>query len=257
MIIYTGPIFDAHIHTEFTAEGSLQELHTLRSRFNILAAMTDSHQPACSGEILQELRIGRCAVIAHPDWDSQSLEYGLKNGVFSAIKINLAFMHVYANDLRLQPLYILARQFDVPVLFHTGDTGCHRSKLKYAQPLTLDEVIVDHPHIKFLLVHSGNPWFADAAVLAAKNNNVWLEISSLIEGPLNLMPNASMSRLLADPIRWMLDYTGKPEKLVFGSGWPSVDYPHYLAACASAITPDYHQQVFFENATQLFKGLLR
>ena len=34
--------------------------------------------------------------------------------------------------------------FDVPVVFHTGDTSSKRAKLKYADPLTIDEVAVDH-----------------------------------------------------------------------------------------------------------------
>src|SRR5471030_1522739 len=110
MSTYSGPVFDAHVHTEFAAAGSLQDFQALKSRFNI----------------------------------------------------HLGFMHVHADDARLQLLYSLAREFDVPVLFHTGDTGWHRSKLKYAHPLSMDEIIVDHPQVNFLLVHSGNPWFVDA-----------------------------------------------------------------------------------------------
>jgi predicted TIM-barrel fold metal-dependent hydrolase len=58
---------------------------------------------------------------------------------------------------------------------------------------------------------------------------------------------------MIDPIRGMLDYTGKPEKLIFGSGWPDVDYPRYLSSCVAAIPQQYHHQVFFENATMLFR----
>ncbi|NBA94225.1 amidohydrolase family protein [Pseudomonas sp. R5(2019)] len=253
MSTYSGPILDAHVHTEFAGADSLQAFQALKSRFNIVASVTDSHAPAYSDQVLQDLGVGRCAVIAQPQWCPESLTQGLANGVYLAIKINLGFMHVHADDFRLQALYSLARQFDVPVLFHTGDTGWHRSKLKYAHPLSLDEVIVDHPDVNFLLVHSGNPWFTDAAALAAKNHNVWLDLSSIIEGSLSEVSQATLDRLMVDPIRWMLDYTGKPERLVFGSGWPSVDYPGYVAACARAVAQQYHRQVFFDNAAQLFK----
>jgi len=257
MSTYSGPVFDAHVHTEFAAAGSLQDFQALKSRFNIQACVTDSREPACSAQVLQDLGVGRCAVIAQPEWCFESLAQGLASGVYRAIKINLGFMHVHADDARLQLLYSLAREFDVPVLFHTGDTGWHRSKLKYAHPLSLDEVIVDHPEVNFLLVHSANPWFTDAAVLAAKNHNVWLDLSSIIEGSLSQVSQATVDRLMVDPIRWMLDYTGKPDRLVFGSGWPSVDYPAYVAACARAIEPRYHPQVFFDNAARLFKSVSR
>ncbi|AUG41131.1 hypothetical protein CXP47_14965 [Pseudomonas chlororaphis] len=257
MSTYSGPVLDAHVHTEFAAAGSLQAFQALQSRFNIVASVTDSRAPACGDQALRELGVGRCAVIAQPEWCSESLAQGLADGVYLAIKINLGFMHVYADDPRLRELYALARQFDVPVLFHSGDTGWHRSKLKYAHPLSLDEVIVEHPEVNFLLVHSGNPWFTDAAVLAAKNHNVWLDLSSIIEGPLSDVSEATLDRLLIEPIRWMLDYTGKPDRLVFGSGWPAVDYPGYFAACARAIAPQYHRQVFFDNGARLFKHFSR
>ncbi|WP_449433855.1 amidohydrolase family protein [Pseudomonas putida] len=252
MNTYCGPVFDAHVHTEFSGEHDLQAYEALKARFNIVAALTDSHAPACA-ERLPALGVGRCAVIAQPQWSAESLARGLAAGTFDAIKLNLGFMPVLADDPRLAPLYALARQFDVPVLFHTGDTGWHRSRLKYAHPLTLDETIVDHPEVKFVLVHSGNPWFTDAAVLAAKNRNVWLDLSSIVEGRLSHASEQTLDRLLVNPIRWMLDYTGKPEKLLFGSGWPSVDYPGYIAACSRAIPAPQQRQVFFDNATQLFR----
>jgi predicted TIM-barrel fold metal-dependent hydrolase len=43
-----------------------------------------------------------------------------------------------------EPAYQLAQKYDVPVIFHTGDTYSVKAKLKYADPLTIDEVAVDH-----------------------------------------------------------------------------------------------------------------
>lgn len=252
MTMYSGPVFDAHLHTEFCAAHDEQAFRALKTRFDIVAGMTDSHVPGCDAAQLRALGVGRCAVIAQPEWNPRALARGLDEGLYQAIKINLGFMPLHAHDPCLQPAYRLARQFDVPVMFHTGDTGWPRSKLKYAHPLTLDETVVDHAQVNFLLVHSGNPWFTDAGVLAAKNDNVWLDLSSIIEGALGEVSEATLARLLLEPIRWMLDYTGKPERFVFGSGWPAVDYPVYLQACAKAIPEQYQRQVFFENAMHLF-----
>ena len=46
----------------------------------------------------------------------------------------------------------------MPVFFHTGDTYSPEAKLKFAHPLGVDEVAVDHPDVKFVLCHLGNPW---------------------------------------------------------------------------------------------------
>ncbi|MDR6676236.1 amidohydrolase family protein [Pseudomonas oryzihabitans] len=250
---YTGPIFDAHIHTEFAGAANLQAFKALKSNFDIRASVTDSHTPNCSVQALQALNVGRCAVIAQPEWCLDSLTQQLASGIYVAIKINLGFMPIYAGDSKVEPLYELAYKFGVPILFHTGDTGWHGSRLKYAHPLSLDEVIAEHPQVNFLLVHSGNPWFIDAAVVAAKNNNVWLDLSSIIEGPLNQVSPTMLKRLMIDPIRWMFDYICKPDKFIFGSGWPFVDYPNYVAACAQAIDQQHHQQIFFDNAIRFFK----
>lgn len=252
MDTYSGPIFDAHIHTEFVGAASLQRFRDVQSSFNILGALTDSIEPASSNQQLRDLGVDRCAVISRTDWGLEHLETGLASGTYLAIKINLGFMHAYADDVSLRPLYSLARQYDVPILFHTGDTGSQKSKLKYSQPLALDEVITDCSDVKFMLVHSGNPWFIDAALLAAKNDNVWLELSSLVEGALGDVSRKTLFRLVVDPIRWMFEYTGKPEKFIFGSGWPCVDYPRYFSLCVAAIEQRHHRQVFFENAIRLF-----
>ena len=55
-------------------------------------------------------------------------------------------------------------------------------KLKYSQPLIIDEVAVDFPKVKFVIAHCGTPWVADAVEVVAKNKNVYMDLSGLMEG---------------------------------------------------------------------------
>ena len=102
-------------------------------------------------------------------------------------KIYLGYVHRYAYDPVYRPYYEFAGKYKVPVVFHTGDTASKRAKLKYADPLTVDEVAVDYPNTTFVIAHCGNPWIESAAEVAYKNDNVYLECSALLTGDLSSM----------------------------------------------------------------------
>ena len=52
----------------------------------------------------------------------------------------MGYIHRFAFDSAYKPIYDLAKKFKVPVVFHTGDTYSTKGKLKYADPLTIDEL---------------------------------------------------------------------------------------------------------------------
>ena len=81
-----------------------------------------------------------------------------------------------------RPYYELAERHRLPVVFHTGDTYSPRAKLRFAHPLGIDDVAVDHPKACFVLAHLGNPWLTDAAEVVYKNVNVWADLSGFAVG---------------------------------------------------------------------------
>ncbi|RMG93858.1 MAG: amidohydrolase, partial [Candidatus Dadabacteria bacterium] len=93
-----------------------------------------------------------------------------------------------------------------PVMVHTGSSVFRGAKLKYGDPLHLDEVAVDFPELTLLMVHGGRGfWYDRAEFLAGLHPNLYLEISGL-------------------PPRKLLSYFPGLErihrKVVFGSDWP-------------------------------------
>lgn len=68
------------------------------------------------------------------------------------------------------------------MVFHTGDTAGSRGKLKYAHPLTVDDPASDFPGTTFVMAHYGNPWIVDATEVAAKHENVFIDLSGLAVG---------------------------------------------------------------------------
>jgi predicted TIM-barrel fold metal-dependent hydrolase len=143
----------------------------------------------------------------------------------------------------------------VPFVFHTGDTFSPYAKLRYAHPLLVDDVAVNHPDVRFVIAHVGNPWLADAAEVVYKNMNVWADLSGLVIGDEADFTAEDRQDLLDDlraGLRRAFRYTERPNRFVYGSDWPLAPMPAYRDFVRSVIPEVNHAQVFEDNARALF-----
>ena len=129
---------------------------------------------------------------------------------FRGLKLYPTYQHFYANESRLYPLYAKAQELGIPVMLHTGSSIFKGARLKYGDPLYIDDVAVDFADLTLLMVHSGRGFWYDRAYFLAKlHANVYMEISGL-------------------PPQKLLDYFPELErvadKVIFGSDWPGM--PH-------------------------------
>ena len=172
-----------------------------------------------------------------------------------ALKAYLGYVHCFPNDPGYRPYFELAAKYKLPVIFHSGDTYSPYAKLKFAHPLGVDEVAVDHPDVRFVLAHVGNPWMIDAAEVVYKNFNVWADLSGLIVGDEESLtdPDARMAiEDVLDRVRSAFRYAERPNRFLYGSDWPLAPMPLYRDYLQMAIPEEHHEQVFFENARSLF-----
>jgi predicted TIM-barrel fold metal-dependent hydrolase len=173
-----------------------------------------------------------------------------------ALKGYLGYLHFGPDHPGYRPYYELAERHGVPFVFHTGDTYSPAAKLRYAHPLLVDEVAVDHPRVKFVLAHLGNPWLTDAAEVVYKNLNVWADLSGLAVGDGAAFTAQERQETLQEAresLRRAFRYAERPNRFLYGSDWPLAPMPAYRAFIASAIPEIYHPQVFTDNARTLFK----
>jgi hypothetical protein len=254
-------IIDAHTHTHFTGElERTSKIPVTQEQYlkewkaaGVVGAISHTSE---SGEgYVDGLRAHNvifCAGIG-PKIDVKRIEDGLMSGKFRCIKIYLGYVHQWAYDEAYEPAYKLAEKYDVPVVFHTGDTYSTEAKLKYADPLTIDEVAVDHPKVNFVIAHCGNPWIESAAEVAYKNPNVYLEGSALMIGDLKKRPEETIDRYVVKPISWIFGYVEDPSKLMFGTDWPLTDIASYVDTWKRAIPKEHWKAVFHDNAARVFK----
>src|SRR3954449_11140814 len=127
------------------------------------------------------------------------------------------------NDVRYYPLYDAIAELGVPALFHTGQTGIgaglpggHGIKLRYSNPLLLDDVAADFPALTVILAHPSVPWQTEAISMARHKANVYIELSGW--RPKYFPPE--LVRAAGGELR---------HKVMFGSDYPLITPERWLA----------------------------
>jgi len=127
----------------------------------------------------------------------------------SGITVAPAAQNFHPADSQAMLLYAQAAEAHLPILFDTGICIGPKTHLDYARPVLLDEVARELPQLRILIAHMGEPWFAETALLLAKHEHVYAEISRITQQPWQ----AYQALVTAH------EY-GVMDKLLFGSGFP-------------------------------------
>lgn len=188
----------------------------------------------------------------HPGDTVKKVEKGIQEGRFQCLKVYLGYVPLWATDRFYIPFYRLAEKHQIPVVFHTGDTYDKHAKVKYADPLQIDEVAVDFPKVKFVIAHMGNPWFDSAAEVVYKNDNVFVDVSALVLGDVNELSQPEKEELVKKPLHWFYTYVADPKKFLYGSDWPLLKQQPYIDLMKEIIPEKDWHLFFYQNAKDVF-----
>ncbi|HSQ58289.1 MAG TPA: amidohydrolase family protein [Gemmata sp.] len=186
----------------------------------------------------------------------RKVESLLASGAVVALKGYLGYLHFDPSHANYRRYYELAAKYRVPVMFHTGDTFSPHAKLKYAHPLGIDDVAVDHQDCRFVMCHVGNPWMTDAAEVIYKNMNVWADLSGLLVGTdeeFATEEGREAAAELAYSLQRAIRYSERPNRFIYGTDWPLVPMRAYREFIFDATAPEWHQLIFEDNARTLFR----
>jgi len=146
------------------------------------------------------------------------------------------------------PLYEVIEELGVPALFHSGQTGIGAGvrggggiRLKYSNPIDLDDVAADFPDLPIILAHPSFPWQDEALAVATHKPQVYIDLSGWLPKyfPPQLVRYAN---------------TLLKEKVLFGSDYPMISPDRWLADFDQLdIKPAVRPLILKENAACLFK----
>lgn len=206
--------------------------------------------------LVQCLGIDTAAITKENAQESlQAFEARVKDPDVVGLKVYAGYQHFHVNDPVYHPFYTLAEQYDIPVVIHTGDTANAAGLLKYSHPLTVDEVAVNFPRVRFVMAHYGNPWIVDATEVAKKNPNVYIDLSGLAEGKFSVDWFYENYHGYLEQIKTWLTYLSRYDKIMYGSDWPLVNMQNYVELIKRLIPEKHQQAVFYDNATKVFSKI--
>lgn len=106
-------------------------------------------------------------------------DYGVKG-----FKFHPSMQAFEPNDRTFYPIYEAIAEAGVPALFHTGQTGMgaglpggHGIKLRYSDPMLLDDVAADFSGLTIVMAHPAVPWVDTQISIATHKPNVYVDLS--------------------------------------------------------------------------------
>jgi predicted TIM-barrel fold metal-dependent hydrolase len=177
----------------------------------------------------------------------QARELARAHGV-RGFKFHPSLQGFFPNDRMVYPLYEELEQLGLPVLIHTGQTGIGAGmpggagiRLKYSNPLHVDDVAADFPAMPIILAHPSFPWQDEALSVATHKPQVYIDLSGW--SPKYFPPQ-------------LVRYANSllKEKVLFGSDFPAITPDRWLADFEKLeIKPEVRPLILKENAAKLLK----
>jgi uncharacterized protein len=152
----------------------------------------------------------------------------------------------FPNDRAVYPVYEVIQEAGIPALFHSGQTGAGAGtrggsgfRLKYSNPIHLDDVAVDFPDMAIIIAHPSFPWQEEALSVATHKPQVYIDLSGW--SPKYFAP------ILVQYVNTLLKH-----KMLFGTDFPVLTPERWMADLEkTAIRDEVKPGIFKDNAARL------
>ncbi len=168
-------------------------------------------------------------------------DYGIRG-----FKFHPSAQEFYPNERAAYDLYEAIAEAGLPAIFHSGQTGVGAKmrggggvRLKYSDPMFLDDVAVDFPDMPIVIAHPSFPWQENALAVATHKPSVYIDLSG-------------WSPKYFPPI--LIQYANGllKDKMLFGSDFPVITPDRWLADFNKiGIKPEVMPMILRDNAIRL------
>ena len=168
-------------------------------------------------------------------------------GAVRGLKLHPPLQQFFPNDRLAYAVYEIFAEARLPVLFHTGHSGIGTGmpggggvRLKYGNPMHVDDVAVDFPDMPIILAHPSFPWQDEAISVCMHKPQVYIDLSG-------------WSPKYFSPTLVQYANTLLKHKVLFGSDYPWITPDRWLADFDKIdIRDEVRPLVLKANAARLF-----
>jgi predicted TIM-barrel fold metal-dependent hydrolase len=182
-------------------------------------------------EVAEQAQKNNDICIAFASIDPHKGKYGareardlIENHGVKGFKFHGIAQNAHPADRMAWPIYEVINAYKLPAIFHTGHSGMGTGmrggggmRLKYGEPMLIDDVAVDFPDMKIILAHPSWPWVDQSLSMALHKDNVFIDLSGWSPKyfPKQVIQYAN---------------TQLKHKMLFGSDFPLIHPDKWIAA---------------------------
>jgi predicted TIM-barrel fold metal-dependent hydrolase len=218
-------------------------------------AETTSHRPRVANEFVAKIAdrypervVGFASVDPHKKSAVKDLEHAVRELKLQGLKLHPQVQAFEPNERAFYPLYSKCVELGVPITFHTGSTywgagleGGGGVKLRFSNPMLLDDVAAYFTELKLIMAHPGWPWQDEQLAIATHKENVYVDLSGWSPKYFQPLLVTYMTKLI-------------PHKFMFGTDYPMLDPRRWLQDFEGLqVSPEVKSMVLRENARRLLK----
>jgi predicted TIM-barrel fold metal-dependent hydrolase len=167
----------------------------------------------------------------------------IAEGGIKGFKFHPTEQGFFPNDRMAYGLYEVIAEHKLAALFHSGHSGIGTGmrggggmRLKYSNPIYLDDVAADFPDMTIIIAHPSWPWQDEALSVCLHKPNVYIDLSGW--SPKYFPPQ-------------LVQYanTQLQRKMLFGSDYPFITPDRWMRDFKeAAFRPEVHELILKDNA---------
>jgi uncharacterized protein len=276
-------IIDVHVHA-YTHDERFGSRITLPTTGELMVAARDAadHQAATfvamkrlnvvkavvsGGDRDVELRWKQLApeqiIIGYTIFDPTKVDLALLRREHAAGRLQVIgevatqYEGILPNDPRMEPLYSLAEELDVPIALHMhpGPPGAPyppfsmtKMRADNGHPLLLEDMLVHHPKLRLYVMHAGWPFLDEMKALLYEHPQVYVDVGVIGWS----QPRSEFHRFLRGLVE-----AGYGKRVLFGSDqmvWPDrIEKTVEAIEQADFLTTQQKDDIFYNNAVRFLR----
>jgi len=202
----------------------------------------------------KRMRLGIDASLPTPEVLARIRRLHAAGELAAIAEVGAQYYGIGPDDPRMEPLWALAEELDIPVGIHMGlgppgvNAESPAMRMRLGNPLLLEEVLVKHPKLRVYVMHAGWPHLDGTLAMLHSFPNLYVDVAVLDWAIADKEFHTYLRRIAE---------AGFSDRVMYGSDqmvWPdAVGISLGRIAKAPYLTAQQKRDILFNNAVRFFR----